>query len=264
RVEPDGDLLQLREDLKQAGLIFECDTVVPFKIEKDPPQPTNRLFIRELQIKLSGPKETNCRERKPLGTDIHQMDISLPAALKAQLTHIEVAKIRIEATPDVRGIEYILSHFECEAVEVHTGHPMGQKDIQYYKDICEQRNIVFTTGIGKRAFGELNVNVDDFFYSQKYNSCYGHQVAVDTDGDIRPCLWASEVLGNIGAERIGDIILSGGFDRYWELTKDKIEGCKDCERRYACADCRVSAGNENESVRYKPSLCSYNPYNPGQ
>ena len=42
------------------------------------------------------------------------------------------------------------------------------------------------------------------------------------------------------------------------FTKNEVEGCKDCEYRYICRDCRPDSltGNFNE----KPWYCTYNPY----
>jgi radical SAM protein with 4Fe4S-binding SPASM domain len=75
-------------------------------------------------------------------------------------------------------------------------------------------------------------------------------------------LWSKIVPGKIGQDKILDMIISGSFDEYWTLTKDKIEVCKDCELRYACPDCRESntytgKGNFNSG---KPLYCNYDPY----
>ena len=40
-----------------------------------------------------------------------------------------------------------------------------------------------------------------------------------------------------------------------EFNKDKIEGCKECELRYACSDCRPDSLTEN--IYAKPYYCTY-------
>jgi hypothetical protein len=41
------------------------------------------------------------------------------------------------------------------------------------------------------------------------------------------------------------------------LSKDNIEGCKDCEYRYGCFDCRPDSNGRG--AYQKPWFCSYNP-----
>ena len=43
------------------------------------------------------------------------------------------------------------------------------------------------------------------------------------------------------------------------IQKDKIEGCKDCEFRYCCFDCRPNSLGKD--VLSKPWYCTYNPHN---
>ena len=51
RLQPKGDLQQLRESLKKAGLIFESEGEVPFKLELDLFEETDNIRIRELQVR---------------------------------------------------------------------------------------------------------------------------------------------------------------------------------------------------------------------
>lgn len=43
-----------------------------------------------------------------------------------------------------------------------------------------------------------------------------------------------------------------------QITKDKITGCKDCEFRYICTDCRAYI-EEPEDIYSKPLKCGYDP-----
>jgi len=106
---------------------------------------------------------------------------------------------------------------------------------------------------------KMTAEPEIFFYGKNYNTCWGHKVAIDLDGTIKPCLWSSEILGNINDNNLQELILSGGFDKYWQLTKDKIETCNSCEFRYACSDCRVAACREVGSLSAKTAHCGYNP-----
>ena len=41
-----------------------------------------------------------------------------------------------------------------------------------------------------------------------------------------------------------------------KMSKDRIEGCRDCEFRYACYDCR--SDSNNGAFDGKPWYCTYN------
>ncbi len=73
-----------------------------------------------------------------------------------------------------------------------------------------------------------------------------------------------ENFGNIDKNRLDEAISQPGFKKYWNLTKDNIESCKDCEFRYVCTDCRAytegSAQNKAGLDISKPLKCGYNPY----
>jgi MoaA/NifB/PqqE/SkfB family radical SAM enzyme len=50
-----------------------------------------------------------------------------------------------------------------------------------------------------------------------------------------------------------------GFIENWNISKDEVEICRDCEYRYACTDCR--AFTDKKANKYaRPSRCNYNPY----
>ncbi|MCG8412356.1 MAG: hypothetical protein MI739_13845, partial [Bacteroidales bacterium] len=55
-----------------------------------------------------------------------------------------------------------------------------------------------------------------------------------------------------------DVVNSKEFQFYWNISKDQIEVCKDCEFRYICSDCRAYTKNSN--VYSQPAKCTYNPY----
>ncbi|MCU7617403.1 hypothetical protein NZ698_09350 [Chryseobacterium sp. PBS4-4] len=70
--------------------------------------------------------------------------------------------------------------------------------------------------------------------------------------------------GNIKDTTLEDELCHKDFKKYWNLTKDKIEVCKDCEFRYICKDCRAyteRTHEDNEGLDIsKPLKCGYDPY----
>jgi radical SAM protein with 4Fe4S-binding SPASM domain len=105
--------------------------------------------------------------------------------------------------------------------------------------------------------------VDNWTYSRNrhWNSCWFGKAAVTGEGDVLPCVFAREqVVGNVRKENLTKIITSENMLKTWSLTKDQVEGCKDCEYRYVCQDCRPLAYGINGNLYEKSPRCTYNPY----
>ena len=100
--------------------------------------------------------------------------------------------------------------------------------------------------------------------SHEFNSCLAGKISIDVDGNIKNCPSMSQSFGNIKDITLEEALYHKDFKKYWNLTKDKIEVCKDCEFRYICTDCRAytekTHTNEEGLDTSKPLKCGYNPY----
>lgn len=105
----------------------------------------------------------------------------------------------------------------------------------------------------------FTMNTKTFTESLSHNSCLNRKISVDKLGFIRNCPSMSKSYGNISSVSIVDALNSKGFKDNWNLTKDEIHVCKDCEFRYVCTDCRAYV-EEPENILSKPLKCGYNPY----
>lgn len=95
-----------------------------------------------------------------------------------------------------------------------------------------------------------------YLMSKDYNSCLFKKVSLDKNGMVRNCPSLPETYDlSLG---LGNIVKSQNFRKYWEIKKDEIEVCKDCEFRYNCLDCRAHTIKGN--IYSKPVSCKYNPY----
>ena len=68
-----------------------------------------------------------------------------------------------------------------------------------------------------------------------------------------------ESFGNIKDTTLKEALNKKGFKKLWNINKDKIKVCQDCEFRYICTDCRAYIENP-EDIYSKPLKCGYNPY----
>ena len=113
----------------------------------------------------------------------------------------------------------------------------------------------------KRTTPDFKLNRSTFYYAQQFNSCWGHLLMMRADGKIILCPHARDfVIGDIKQQSMDEILNSDLLKKYWTLTVDQIDTCRDCEYRYFCEDCRPLAFYENTGLYSKMPRCTYNPY----
>ena len=135
----------------------------------------------------------------------------------------------------------------------------------------ESKNIIYSTetintkiscGIIDYNYFTLNKNL--FLESLHHNSCLHKKIAIDLDGNIKNCPSMPQSFGNIKDTTIEEALNHKDFKKYWNINKDQIEICKDCEFRYICTDCRAyterTHTNKDGLDVSKPLKCGYDPY----
>ncbi|MGK9119045.1 grasp-with-spasm system SPASM domain peptide maturase [Olivibacter jilunii] len=105
----------------------------------------------------------------------------------------------------------------------------------------------------------FSINTASFSEAKSFNSCLNKKVSIDKNGLIKNCPSMEMSFGKVGEVSIENAIDLPGFKDLWQINKDKIEVCSDCEFRYICQDCRAYRSNP-ENMLSKPLKCSYNPY----
>lgn len=99
--------------------------------------------------------------------------------------------------------------------------------------------------------------VDAYNLHHKYNGCLYKKAAISSSGEIKNCPSFSKSWGNIKSQRLCEIAAMPLFQELWNIDKDKISVCKDCELRYCCSDCRAHRINHMD-LYSKPAKCFYN------
>lgn len=133
------------------------------------------------------------------------------------------------------------------------------KHIIYCKDIILSKN---SCGVVNNNYFTLN----KYLYAESlhHNSCLHKKISIDSEGNIRNCPSMPQSFGNIRDTTLEEALNHKDFKKYWNITKDKIEVCKDCEFRYICTDCRAytekTHNNEDGLDVSKPLKCGYDPY----
>ncbi|MFT5823184.1 MAG: SPASM domain peptide maturase of grasp-with-spasm system [Crocinitomix sp.] len=105
----------------------------------------------------------------------------------------------------------------------------------------------------------FTLHFKSFLTLKNHNGCLYGKIAVDQNGDIKNCPSMVESFGNIEDTTLAEALEVPNFKNLWDLTKDKIDVCKDCEFRYVCTDCRAYI-EDPKDILSKPLKCGYNPY----
>jgi SPASM domain peptide maturase of grasp-with-spasm system len=127
-----------------------------------------------------------------------------------------------------------------------------------------KKSILSCLNCGEITPSYFSSNIKLFSESQSHNSCLNRKMSIDINGNIKNCPSMQQSYGNIKDTTFKQALNHKDFKQYWNLSKDNIEICKDCEFRYICTDCRAYTErthvNKDELDISKPLKCGYNPY----
>ncbi|HET6230296.1 MAG TPA: grasp-with-spasm system SPASM domain peptide maturase [Longimicrobiaceae bacterium] len=105
----------------------------------------------------------------------------------------------------------------------------------------------------------FSVSMAGFLEARSFNSCLNRKISVDAAGEIRNCPSLPRSFGNAADTSLVSALMQAEFRELWEINKDQVEVCRDCEFRYVCTDCRAFVATPGDRLS-KPSKCSYDPY----
>ncbi len=128
----------------------------------------------------------------------------------------------------------------------------------------DSRKLVTPKSCGLISSKHFKCNNDLYKESHYFNSCIAGKISIDINGNIKNCPSMAKEYGNTKNITLKEALNHKDFKKYWKLTKDEIEVCKDCEYRYICTDCRAYTERSHTSKEgldtSKPLKCGYNPY----
>lgn len=100
---------------------------------------------------------------------------------------------------------------------------------------------------------QYKLNRDAVVNALSGHQCFSKDLYVSSLLDVFPCVMERRLShGNLKQKPLKDILNNDILT----LNKDKIEGCKTCEFRYGCFDCRPDSNGRG--LYQKPWYCSYN------
>lgn len=156
-----------------------------------------------------------------------------------------------EKYPRIKSVIFHSSN-EDRFILSHNDNNMG--NIVYLKD-----TIISENHCGIINKNNMRVNLAIFTESQHHNTCLNRKISIDVNGEIKNCPSIQKSYGNIKDTTLEEALNKQGFKDLWNIKKDDIKVCQDCEFRYICTDCRVFIDNPSDIYSH-PAKCKYNPY----
>lgn len=190
-----------------------------------------------------------------------EMDAVLELASYGPLRTIDlVLKWTPEHTPeDLRKL--VKTHRRISAVSVHSA-PENQffhEENDAVTVLFVQQEVTSDAHCGQVRPAYFTITTPSFMEALHFNSCLNRKLAVDARGEIRNCPSLPGSFGNVAETSLHSAVMQQRFRDLWEVNKDQVEVCKDCEFRYICPDCRAFVREPGDHLS-KPAKCGYDPY----
>ena len=152
---------------------------------------------------------------------------------------------------------YHLVFYQCEETPL-------SPDTNYRFTLDFKKDPLSIHSCGKVNVDYFNTNMPKVLEAINHNSCLHKKLGIDRNGNIKNCPAMPQSFGNINKMTLEEVLQQGAVQQYWNMTKDEITVCKDCEFRNVCTDCRAfterSDYNESGLDVSKPLKCGYDPY----
>lgn len=161
-----------------------------------------------------------------------------------------------------RYVEKLIdNHLRVNAVQIH-GAPFDDFSTIFDDTVPLQfskHKINSCHQCGNINSGYFTSSLQLFSESRHHNTCLNRKLSIDRMGFIKNCPSLPENFGHIANAKLNDLLAEPSFKKLWNIKKDDIEICKDCEFRHICTDCRAYV-EDPADLYSKPLKCGYNPY----
>lgn len=126
--------------------------------------------------------------------------------------------------------------------------------------VISSKRDVLNSKMKINSIADFDVNMELFMESKLYNNFYNKRAYIDLKGDVYRTENDLVFFGNINSSSLLNIAKEKKFKEFWNITKDKIEICKDCEYRYMCVDNRLPLFKNDSNLWVLEGVCNYDPY----
>lgn len=271
-------IIEYFEFLLEKEYIFLCDTIKELKCFPNidmtwqrPSLITNSvidiknydlIFIKDILNELDS---FNCKDiqiRLFNFFELQFFDECLKYIFESRIKSIEIVAAYNPENKEYLYVDLCRKHLRINNIKLYSS-PFSkiikcdfhaQTTIEFYEN-----NLIGSLDCGKISPLYFRSNLSLFTEAQLHNTCLNRKIAIDVDGNIKNCPSMPHSYGNIKDTTLQEALEHPDFKKYWNINKDQIEVCKDCEFRYICTDCRAYI-EDPHNLYSKPLKCGYNPY----
>jgi SPASM domain peptide maturase of grasp-with-spasm system len=195
--------------------------------------------------------------------DLTALDEIMTATARSSIAHVEAIMAWTEALEPTDWRALFERHRNLVKVHLH-GAPEDKEINAGSSEAMTVRSVRWSkapvrgaSACGHIFDGSLQApSVALYSELRSFNGCLNRKLSIRSDGEICNCPSMRAGFGK-DLSRLSEIVASPVFQRPWRLRKDAIEGCKGCEFRYVCTDCRAYL--ETDASLAKPARCRYDP-----
>lgn len=160
------------------------------------------------------------------------------ARIQANLSIWKQMGIKLSALVLIGKFNEAGNNLPLGALQDH-GIPISLQYIMPYppNEFCSQR---LAPAILDRKSQLSRISMLCYHLDKRRHPCLGHVLAVAADGRIYPCpSMRGHELGRTDNTMLHEALLAPDYVALSQVSKSKVEGCRDCKYRYGCSDCRA-------------------------
>jgi len=115
--------------------------------------------------------------------------------------------------------------------------------------------------LGNRFIPNFIINTQLFSEAQNNNVYFNRKIYINENGEIKNSIETNEAdRDSVFKNQNFSITANSKISKLWNINKDVIDICKDCEFRYMCVDNRIPLKKDDDTSFYFEHECAYNPY----
>jgi len=137
----------------------------------------------------------------------------------------EMSIKKIKAVFEFSTVINELKFFSAPSDKIHDIH-LNMTKVIFISELVDKNCC------GKVLPEYFSINHTHFAESIKYNTCLNKKITIDKNCFVKNCPNIKEVFGNLKFEKLEVILKRKRVKRLWNINKDKIKSCKDCEFRH--------------------------------
>ena len=193
--------------------------------------------------------------------DSAELESLIEAVHKSSFRSVQIAMNHIGKTDELYYSELVKRYQKLTKIEIFNSleDRMIQVDGLLNVAIFHQKQLQDKSQCGCVDVQYFSITMGHFTESQYFNTCLNRKISIDENGEIKNCSSMEKGFGNIAKSSLLKILQDSEFKTLWNIRKDDIEVCQDCEYRYICTDCRCFI-KDPENIYSQPVKCTYNPY----